>query len=58
MPLLMVYASYALVHPRDLRQLVGPRRLAGPLLVLLFFFGVCVPHFFRVARKIWFHVAA
>jgi 4-amino-4-deoxy-L-arabinose transferase-like glycosyltransferase len=55
MPLLMVYASYAVVHARELRRLANPRRLIPALLVLLFFAGVCVPHFLPTARALWRH---
>ena len=45
MPLLIVYASYALIRGRSLgRDLRGWRWIA-PAAVLLFFFAVCVPYF-------------
>ncbi len=58
MPLLMIYAGFALVHARALRRLARPRRLIPALLVLLFFAGVCVPPFLRTARALWRHAGS
>ncbi len=53
MPLLMAYASYCALHWRAFRWRPAARRLLPPLLVLLFFFSVCVPYFQKPAAAIW-----
>jgi 4-amino-4-deoxy-L-arabinose transferase-like glycosyltransferase len=46
LPLLMVYASYALIHATALPRELRGRRWIAPAAVLLFFFAACVPYFF------------
>jgi 4-amino-4-deoxy-L-arabinose transferase-like glycosyltransferase len=53
MPLAMVYASYALLHFGDLRQRLRGPVLLAPLALLLFYVGVCIPHFSPTAAKLW-----
>ncbi len=45
MPLLIVYASYAVARGRTLRRDLAGRRWIAPAGVLFFFFAVCVPYF-------------
>jgi hypothetical protein len=53
MPLLVVYASAAVADWPQLRRQLTGARLVAALLVLLFFFAVCVPAFAPEARKLW-----
>ena len=46
LPLLIVYASYALTHAPALPRELRGRRWIAPAAVLLFFFAACVPYFF------------
>jgi len=46
LPLLIVYASYALIHARALPRELRDRRWIAPAAVLLFFFAACVPYLF------------
>jgi 4-amino-4-deoxy-L-arabinose transferase-like glycosyltransferase len=53
MPLLMIYASHAALHaPRLLGGLRGRRALAAAA-ALLFFLGVCIPHFRADGAALW-----
>ncbi len=45
MPLLIVYASYAALHWRELPAALAGRRGLGAALAVLFFLGVCVPYY-------------
>ncbi len=45
MPLLIVYASYAVARGHNLRRDLAGRRWIAPAGVLLFFFAVCFPYF-------------
>lgn len=53
MPLAMAYASYALLHFGELRQRLRGPVLLAPLVLLLFYLGVCLPHFAPIAAKLW-----
>ncbi len=55
MPLLMVYAAHGLLHWRTLPRRLAGRRWLVPGAILLFFFGVCVPHFYPDAASLWSH---
>jgi hypothetical protein len=46
LPLLIVYASYALIHARALPGQLRGRRWIAPAAILLFFFVACVPYLF------------
>jgi 4-amino-4-deoxy-L-arabinose transferase-like glycosyltransferase len=53
LPLLIVYASYALLHPREVRANLRGPALYAALAVLLFYAGVCIPHFRADAVRLW-----
>ncbi len=53
MPLLIVYASYALVRWSSLRQRLARRTLIAPATVLIYFFLVCVLLFYPDAVSMW-----
>ena len=46
LPLLIVYASYALTHAPALPRELRGRRWIAPAAILLFFFAACVPYLF------------
>ena len=56
-PLLAVYASFALVAWRTLPSLRQGRRWVAPAAVLAFFFCVCIPYFatFSHASSLWWN---
>jgi 4-amino-4-deoxy-L-arabinose transferase-like glycosyltransferase len=51
LPLLAVYASHAALGWRELPRRLGKGRGALALAALLFFFGVCVPYFYRFGGR-------
>ena len=53
MPLLIVYASFSVVHFRTLAWRSDRRGLVVPLIVLLVFFGLCVPQIGAIASELW-----
>ncbi len=46
MPLVIVYASHCVLHPRSVADALRGRRWIVPALVLAFLFGVCFPYYF------------
>ncbi len=55
MPLAIVYASYAVVNLGSAGRNLTRNSLAASAAVLVFFFGVCVPHYRHEARQLWLH---
>ncbi len=55
LPLLIVYASYAVLHSREVRAHLRGPVLYAALAVLLFYAGVCIPHFRDDAVRLWNH---
>ncbi len=58
MPLLIVYASHAAVGAQRAPRWLPRGGAAVAAAVLLFFFGVCVPHFRAEATRLWLHGTA
>ncbi len=53
MPLLIPYASYAIIHWRGIRPRLTWKRWIIPAVVLLWFFALCVPYFAGDAVSLW-----
>jgi len=53
MPVFIVYASYCVLNWRTLARNLRGKQWIAPLVVLLFFFGVCAPYFYDQAVLIW-----
>jgi hypothetical protein len=53
MPLLIPYASYAIVRWREIRTRLAGRRWIAPAIILVWFFGLCVPYFAQDAVSLW-----
>lgn len=51
--LLMPYAAYAAIHRREIAGLLIGRRWIVPVIILVWFFVLCVPYFFDDAVSIW-----
>jgi 4-amino-4-deoxy-L-arabinose transferase-like glycosyltransferase len=52
-PLLIPYASYALIRWRYIRHDLRRRRWIAPVVLLLWFSTVCVPYFYGDAVSLW-----
>ena len=55
MPLLIVYASYGMLHWRTFVSALGGGRWLAPALIVLVYVGFCLPYFHSDAVHLWNH---